>query len=145
MKKGQSAPIPAADAEAEHFVESNQGEGGVGRASAETRAVGHYLAQIDGRLGHGGALGLEGAPGFHHQVFLRGTVDGTARARQCGGFAGSGGHYLEDVGPADGEHQHLQVVVAVGTTAQDVEALVARRKTAVPIACSAAQLQKAVV
>lgn len=64
---------------------------------------------------------FKGSIGLHDKVFLGQTVYRSAGDCQCSGAATSR-YYFEDVGPGYGDHDSGYVVIAIRTSAQNVEA-----------------------
>ena len=127
---GAAFEVGGAESEGEHVVEHAQREGGVAAAAAEAGAEGDVLLQADVDGGNA-ELVVEETPGTDAEVVLGGVVEGDAglgharlgrRATRRSGCGGQLGDFQLVAEVGDGEEEGLEVVVAVGTAAYDMQA-----------------------
>ena len=127
---GAAFEVGGAETEGEHVVEHPQGEGGVAAAATEAGTEGNMLLQADVDGGNG-ELVVEETPGTDAEVVLGGVVEGdagrgqarrTRRATRRSVCLGQLGDLQLVAEVRDREEEGLQVVVAVGSAAYDMQA-----------------------
>ena len=109
------------DVEREERAEQGEGEGRVGRSASQPGAVGDHFVEMH-LYRRERRHGAQGAHGTHHQIFLRRALHPPAGDGERIVGARSGGDNLQDVAPCNRHHHSAEIVVAVGSAAQYVEA-----------------------
>ena len=105
-------------------IEALEGPGAIGGAAAEAGPAGDIFQQVDMYCRESGVIFFEQMPGFQAKVVLRVAGDGDAVGIERRRFRIGQPDAFEGVFERQGIEDRFQIVIAIGATAEDLEAKV---------------------